>query len=126
MGVLYKLSYTFAIVTDQHKRQKTNTPGSNIMSNNISVSAFEGDNSPGDSSPPSHHNQMNRDAYNSFSNAGSKSNSVRAGAQTDIFSSNLTFASLPHDSDIESLLVPVSLNPRENVLHQSPRLHEQL
>ena len=117
VGVLYHLSNPFAMVTDQHKRQKKNIPGSTPVSNNIPILAYEGDNPPGDNSPPSQNNQTNQDASSSFANAGSKSNSVRAGFQTDIFSSNPMLTYRTHDSYIESLHIPIGLNTHENGLH---------
>ena len=45
-----QLSYPFAIVTDQHKCQKTNAPGPTPVINNSPIPASELDNSPGDSS----------------------------------------------------------------------------
>ena len=62
VGAPDQLLDTFAIVTDQHKSQKKNTPGSTPVSHNIPISASKGYNSPGDSSPPSQHNQMKQDA----------------------------------------------------------------
>ena len=66
VGVSDQISDPFEIVTDQQKFQNTNTPGSTSVSNKIPILASKGDNLPGDISPPSHHNQINRDASNSF------------------------------------------------------------
>ena len=55
-GASDHLSYPFAIVIDQHKRQKMNTPGSVSMKKNIPVLPPKGYNSPGDNLPPSQHN----------------------------------------------------------------------
>ena len=62
VGASDQISDPFEIVTNQHKRQNRNTPGSTPVSNNIPILAFEGDNQPVDSSPPSQNNQMNQDA----------------------------------------------------------------
>ena len=64
MGALDKLSDPFSIMTNKHKRQKTNAPGYTPMSNKITVLVFDGDNSPGDNSKPSQNNQMNQYASN--------------------------------------------------------------
>ena len=98
LGALDQLSDPSAIVKDQQKSQKMNTPGSTAVSKNIPKSVSGVYNSSGNSATPSQQNQENQAVSNLFSNDGIRSNSVRAGFQTDIFSSNLTLASRPHDS----------------------------
>ena len=125
VGAPDELSDPFVIVIDQPKRQNRNTTGSTPMSNNLTISASERYNSLGDSSPPSQHNQMNRDAANPFANSGSKSNSVIDEFQAYIFRYNPTFTSIPHYFYRKSLQMPVRLNPHNNVLRRSLCLREQ-
>ena len=98
VGALNQISDPSAIVKDQQKSQKMNTPGSTAVSKHIPKLVSEVDNSSGNSATPSQKNQENQAVSNLFSNDGIRSNSVRAGFQTDIFSFNLTFASRPQNS----------------------------
>ena len=96
-----QISDPFAIVTDHTKHRKTDTRGYSSMSSNIHTSDSEGDNSPGNSSPPSQHNKMNDVAANSFASIGNLfSNVTRAVVHTNNFDSNPTFASKTHNSEV--------------------------
>ena len=118
-----QISDTFVIVTDHTKRQKTDTPGSSPPSINIHTSNSEGDNSPGNSSPTSHHKQINDAAANLFVSVGSfYSNAERTGPHTDIFGSNPTFTFKTRDSEVEAFQMLTRFNPHENGLCRSPRL----
>ena len=121
-----QLSDPFAIVTDHTKRPRKNTPVSPSPSKIIHTSNSEGYNSHGMSSLSSKNEQVNQAATNPFASVGSSSsNKVRAGAHTNIFGSNPTFASRNHDSEVEALKIPARLNPHENGMRRSPRLREQ-
>ena len=121
-GASGPISYPFAIVTDNHKIQKTNTSGSTYDNKDISVSASKGDKLHEASSPTSQ--PMNNYADNSFANNQSISNNGRARFQIDTFNSNLYSDPLSHDSDTQSLIIPTRLNPRDNELLQSPCLRK--
>ena len=66
-GELDPLSDPFAIVTDNHKRQKIITSGSASANKDIPISVSERDNYHESSSPTSH--PINQSAANSFSNS---------------------------------------------------------
>ena len=92
------LSYPFAIVTDNHKRQKTNTSGLDSAYKDIHILASEGDTYHKAIPPTSQ--SMNQPTASSFANSQSKSNNGRTGVQTETFKYNLYRNPLSHDSDI--------------------------
>ena len=117
-GATDQISDPFAIVTDNAKRPRTDTPGSKLstLSNNIHTSNSEGYNSNGISSGPSKQEQSNQAAANSFANTISFSNNQpRAGAHIDTIGPD----------PAEALQIPVRMNPHENGLCRSPRFREQ-
>ena len=80
----------------------------------------------GISSLYSQHEQVNQATANLFASVGiSSSNKARSESHTNIFDSNLTFASKTYDSEVEALQIPARLNTHENELHWSPCLREQ-
>ena len=111
VGTMDQLSYPFTIVNDHSKYREKDTPGSSYLSNNIHTSNSKGDNSPGNSSSPSQHKQMNNAAANLFASVGSfSSNMARVVSHTNTFGSNLAFSSITHDSEVESLQIPAILD----------------
>ena len=80
------LSDTFAIVTDHHKHQKTNTSGSASANKYIPISVSEGDKLHEVSSLTYQH--MSQSTANSFTNSRSKSNNGKYGVQIDTYNSN--------------------------------------
>ena len=117
-GSTDQLSYPFAIVTDNTKRPRTDTPGSQVSSpsRKIHTSISEGDNSHGISSTPSQQEQSNQAAANYFVNTRSlSSNMARSGSHTDTIGSTPT----------EALQMPARTNPHKNGFCWSPRLREK-
>jgi hypothetical protein len=120
-----RLSDPFAIVTDHHKRRKTETTGTTPPKPTQTLA------SEGESSTPSQTEHLSEPAANSFATPGrmpsiAKIGSDRTGAHTDTFGdSNPTIDSISHDYQKESLKMPTRQNPRENGLRRSPRLLEQ-
>ena len=101
-------------MTDNHKRQKTNTYGSVSANKYIHILASTGDNIHESSSPTSH--LMNQYAANSFANSWSMSNNVRSGVQIDTLNSNLYSNQNFHSSDPQYFRIPSRLNPHKNGL----------
>ena len=120
-----RLSDPFAIVTDHHKRQKTDTTGTTPPKPN-QTSASEGE-----SSSPSQTEHSSETAVNSFATSGRKPSSAQHGSEgtgvlTDTFGdSNPAIDTRSHDYQKESLKMPQRQNPRENGLRRSPRLQEK-
>ena len=84
VGAKYHLSYPFAVVTNHHKRQKTNTTGSSPSKPNPILA------SEGDSSTPSCAEKFSEPEANLFATTVSKLSSAhpssdRAGVCTDTF-----------------------------------------
>ena len=120
-GAKDTLSDPFAIVTDHHKRPKTDVPAGSTPAKPDDISASEGDNS----LPTSQPEQKSEPAANSFTKAGSQSKqNGKAGTLTDDFSTK-TMQRVSHDDPKESLFGPKRMNPHENGLRRSPRLKEQ-
>ena len=116
------LSYHFNIVTDHHKRQKTNTSGSSSSNKDIPILVSEGVKSHEASLPTSQ--TMNQSEANSFASSRSKSNNGRAGVQIGTYNSTLYRNSSSHDFDTQSLTITKRLNPHENELRQSACLRK--
>ena len=125
-GATNLILHPFTILGDHIKLPWRNTPGSPSSSKSIHNSNSEEDNLHGISLQYSQNEQVNQAAANSFESVGSwSSDKSRAGAHTDIFGSNPTFASKTHDSEVEALKILARLNLHENGLRRSPRLCEQ-
>ena len=114
------LSDPFAIVTDHHKHQKTNTSGSDSANKDIPIYVSEGVKLHEASLPTSQ--PMNQSVYNSFANSRSKSNNGRAGAQIDTYNSNPYSDPSSQNFDKQYLTMPKRLNTHENRLRRSARL----
>lgn len=120
-----RLNDPFAIVTDHHRRRKTDTTGTTPPKPNH-TSASEGE-----SSSPSQTEHPSEPAANSFATSGrtpsnARNGSDRTGAITDTFGdSNPAIDPKSHDYQKESLKMPQRQNPHENGLRRSPRLQEK-
>ena len=121
-GVSDPLSDPFAIVTDHHKCQNTNTSGSASANKDIPISVSEGEKLHEASSPTSQ--PMNQYAANLFANYLSKYNNGRAKFQIDKYNSNPYSDPSSQNFDTISLTIPKRLNPHENGLRRSARLRE--
>ena len=125
VGVKDQISHPFAVVTDHHKRKKTNTTRSSLTKPNF-ISASEGY-----SSTSYQADKLSEPAANLFGTPVSTLISAhpridRAGVCTDTFGkSNPTLDKKSHDTDKESLKMTIRQNPHDNGLRRSPRLQEQ-
>ena len=112
-----RLNDPFAIVTDHHKRQKTDATGTKPPKP-TQTSASEGE--------KFYNSQMNHSSEPAANSFASSSSIDRAGVHIDIFGdSNPAIDSKSHDYQKESLKMPQRQNPRENGLRRSPRLIEK-
>ena len=98
-GAFHPLSYTFAIVTYNNKRQNTNTSGYASANKDIPISVSEGDKLNESRLPTSQ--PMNQSEANSLTNYQSKSNNIRAEVQIDTYNSNLYIDPSSHDFDTQ-------------------------
>ena len=109
-----QLSDPFAVATDHHKRQKTNTTVYSLPNPNTVLP------SKGDSSTPSQTEKLSEPAANSFEHPIID----RSGLFTDTFgNSKPTLNNKSYDTNKEYLKIRIRYNPPENSLHWSPRLH---
>ena len=112
------LTDPYAIVSDQHKRQKALTEAHGFIPGTTDpISASEGA-----SSPPSQPQQESLAAANSFASAG-RMDSGRTGVSDDY--NNSTPTNISHDSDLEALMMPTKINLYESGLRRSKRIIEQ-
>ena len=103
-GASDPLSYSFTIVTDHNKRQKTNTSGSDSANKEIPISVSEGVKSHEARSPTSQ--PTNPSTANLFTNSQSKPNNFRYRFQIDTYNSNLYSNPSSHDFDTQSSTMP--------------------
>ena len=114
-----QLTYPFAIVPDQHKKQRPQRRAANEITPITEHAVLEGDRLP-HSSPPPHRDHTSHAAANLFDIDG-RANIGRAGAAKSGRPNRI--ADLRVQKNLYA--TPEIMNPHDNGLRRSPRLREQ-